>query len=83
MSAERELADALAVANEDRARLRAALAEANRGRARAERERDDAERRLRRLEGSRSWRVTSPLREAGDALRSLSQRRNARRRRRA
>jgi hypothetical protein len=76
VSEERELAKALAVANEDRARLRAALEEAKRQRARAEEGQEQAEQGLRRLEASRSWRLTRPLRGAGEALRSLARRRN-------
>jgi hypothetical protein len=75
VSEEHELAEALAVANEDRARLRAELERAKRQAKTASEERAEAERSLRRLEGSRSWRLTAPLRGLGEAVRSLSRRR--------
>jgi hypothetical protein len=74
VSETRELVEALAIANEDRAHLRAALERANREKARAARERREAERFLRDLEGSRSWKLTRPLREGGTAVRSLARR---------
>lgn len=79
MSDEQQLVEELAVANEDRALLRAALDEANRKRTRAEHEQHEAERWLRHLERSRSWKLTRPVRGAGAALRSLSRRFGARR----
>lgn len=64
--ADREaLREAIVTANEDRARLRGAL-EAATVRHR------EAERNLRALESSRSWRITRPLRAAGAALRRQS-----------
>jgi hypothetical protein len=81
MSEERELIDALATANEDRALLRAAVVDL-RGRLEgARREQGETERWLRSLERSRSWRMTRPLRDAGATWRSLSQRLRARGRR--
>jgi chromosome segregation ATPase len=73
---ERELVEALAVANEDRALLRSALADANRERTKAQNEQRETERWLRHLERSRSWKLTRPVRGAGAALRSLSRRFN-------
>jgi hypothetical protein len=74
MSDERELVDALAVANEDRALLRAALEDANGRLSMAQREQGETERWLRNLERSRSWKLTRPLRDAGATYRSLSRR---------
>jgi hypothetical protein len=74
VSENRELVDALALANEDRALLRGALEDANRRRQGAEREKDEAERWLRSLERSRSWRLTRPLRDAVSTYRSLERR---------
>jgi hypothetical protein len=74
VSDDRELVDALALANEDRALLRGALEDANRGRQRAEREKAEAEGWLRSLERSRSWRLTRPLRDAVSTYRSLERR---------
>ena len=74
MSDPRELVDALAVANEDRAMLRAALADANLRLTVAQREQREAERWLRSLEHSTSWKLTRPLRGAGATYRSLSRR---------
>jgi len=81
VSDDEELVEALAIANEDRAQLRAALEKANREKAKAGREQRETERRLRQLESSRSWRLTRPLREAGAGLRSLARRMSARSRR--
>ena len=78
MSEDEELVEALAIANEDRARLRAALERAKRERAAAIREQRETERWLRILERSRSWRLTRPLRSAGAALRALSRRMRSR-----
>jgi len=78
MSDARELVDALAVANEDRAMLRAALADANLRLTVAQREQRETERWLRNLEHSRSWKLTRPLRGAGATFRSLSRRLSAR-----
>jgi hypothetical protein len=78
VSENRELVEALAIANEDRAQLRAALENADRERAQAGREQQEAERWLRQLESSRSWRLTRPLRDGGAALRSLARRVSAR-----
>jgi hypothetical protein len=74
MSGKRELVDALAVANEDRALLRAALEDANGRLSKAQREQGETERWLRNLERSRSWKLTRPLRDAGATYRSLSRR---------
>lgn len=74
MSDERELVEALAVANDDRAMLRTALAEAHRERTKAQNEQRETERWLRHLERSRSWKLTRPLRSAGVALRSITRR---------
>jgi hypothetical protein len=82
VSETRELVEALAIANEDRARLRAALERANREKARAARERREAELWVRDLEGSRSWKLTRPLRDGGTAVRSLARRVSLRARRR-
>jgi SAM-dependent methyltransferase len=79
---QRKLRQALATANEDRASLRAALEAAAAKQARLWRELHETERWLRGLEGSRSWRITRPLRAAGAAFRRLSQWRTAPRRRR-
>ena len=65
MSEERELIDALAAANEDRAQLRAAVVDLRGQLEGARREQDETERWLRSLERSRSWRITRPLRDAG------------------
>ena len=70
MSEERELIDALAAANEDRAQLRAAVVDLRGQLEGTRREQDETERWLRSLERSRSWRVTRPLRNAGAAWRS-------------
>ena len=78
MSENRELVEALAIANEDRAQLRAALEKANWERAQAGREQRETERWLRHLESSRSWKLTRPLRDGGAALRSLVRRIRAR-----
>jgi hypothetical protein len=69
-----ELTEALAVANEDRARLRDALVQESRQRIAVERQRDETEHWLRQLEQSRSWKLTRPLRDAGATYRWLSQR---------
>ena len=74
MSEDRELIEALEVANEDRSRLRQALSETRGQLASAQREQRNAERLLRGLEDSRSWKLTRPLRDAGAAIRSLAQR---------
>jgi hypothetical protein len=74
VSENRELVDALVLANEDRALLRDALEDANRSRQRAELEKAEAERWLRSLERSRSWRLTRPLRDAVSTYRSLERR---------
>jgi hypothetical protein len=74
VSDERELVEALAVANEDRALLRTALAEANRERSKAQNEQRETERWLRQLERSRSWKLTRPVRGTGAAIRSLARR---------
>ena len=71
---ERELIDALAVANEDRARLRAAFADLRLRLDRALREQRETERWLRGLEHSHSWRLTRPLRGATAGYRSLARR---------
>jgi hypothetical protein len=78
VSDERELVDALAVANEDRALLRAALEDANQQLSRAQREQRETERWLRHLERSTSWKLTRPLRDVGATYRSLSRRLKAR-----
>lgn len=82
MSDEHELVEALVLANEDRALLRAALAEANKQRTKAQTEQRETERWLRQLEQSRTWRLTQPLRDAGAAVRSLRHRFTAQPRRR-
>lgn len=82
MNDSRELVEALAIANEDRAHLRAALEKANLERAKATREQQETERWLRVLERSRSWKLTRPLRGGGAVLRSLAGRVSARPRRR-
>ena len=74
MSEERELIDALAAANEDRAQLRAAVVDLRGQLEGARREQDETERWLRSLERSRSWRITRPLRDAGATWRSLAHR---------
>jgi hypothetical protein len=74
MSDERQLIDALAEANDDRAQLRAVVVDL-RGRLEGlRREQDETERWLRSLERSRSWRITRPLRDAGATWRSMSHR---------
>jgi len=78
MSSERELTDALAVATEDCATLRAALADTNRELEQAKREQAETERWLRHLERSRSWKLTRPLRDFGGTYRWLTQRIKAR-----
>jgi hypothetical protein len=75
---DQELVQALAIANEDRARLRAALEKANREKTQAGREQRETERWLRHLESSRSWKLTRPLRAGSVALRSLARRVSAR-----
>ena len=65
-----KLGAALRAANDDRARLGAALRAATIKKA-------QAQHLLRSLEGSRSWRITRPLRAAGAAFRRLSQGRTA------
>jgi hypothetical protein len=82
VSENRELLDALRLANEDRAQLRTALEDANRRRQRAEREKGETERWLRHLERSRSWRLTRPLRDAVSGYRSLKLRVRSRSQRR-
>jgi hypothetical protein len=72
MNDERELVDALAVATEDRAMLRAALTDANRQLDKAQREQRETERWLRHLERSTSWKLTRPLRNVGATYRWLS-----------
>jgi septal ring factor EnvC (AmiA/AmiB activator) len=79
---QRKLLEALATANDDRARLRAALEAAAVEKAQLERQLHETERWLRHLEGSRSWRITRPIRAAGAAFRRLSQWRAAPPRRR-
>ena len=74
MSEERELIDALAAANEDRAQLRAAVVDLRGQLEGARRERDETERWLRSLERSMSWRITRPLRDMGATWRSLAHR---------
>ena len=74
MSEERELIDALAAANEDRAQLRAAVVDLRGQLEGTRREQDETERWLRSLERSRSWRITRPLRDAGTNWRSLAHR---------
>ena len=74
MSEERELIDALAAANEDRAQLRAAVVDLRGQLEGSRREQDETERWLRSLERSRSWRITRPLRDAGTSWRSLAHR---------
>jgi hypothetical protein len=74
MSEERELIDALAAANEDRAQLRVAVVDLRGQLEGARREQDETERWLRSLERSRSWRITRPLRDAGPSWRSLAHR---------
>jgi O-antigen biosynthesis protein len=69
---QQELGEALAAANQDRARLQAALRTANAKKTEAQRELQETERWLRQLEGSRSWRITRPLRAGGAAFRRLS-----------
>jgi SAM-dependent methyltransferase len=64
------LCKALMTANQDRGRLRGAFQA-------VQRDLHEAERHLRELEGSTSWRITRPLRAASDGLRRLSQRRPA------
>ena len=66
----RKLRDALTVANRDRARLRGAVQA-------VQRDLHETERHLRALEGSRSWRLTRPIRAAGSGFRRLSQRGSA------
>lgn len=78
MSEERELIDALAAANEDRAQLRAAVVDLRGQLEGARREQGETERWLRSLEHSRSWRMTRPLRDAGATYRSLTLRLRAR-----
>jgi hypothetical protein len=78
MSEERQLIDALATANEDRARLRAAVVDLRGRLDGARREQGETERWLRSLERSRSWRITRPLRDGGATVRSLAQRLRAR-----
>ncbi len=78
MSVEHELIDALEVANQDRAMLRAALEDTNQRLTRAQREQSETERWLRALEHSSSWKLTRPLRDAGATYRSLSRRLKAR-----
>jgi hypothetical protein len=82
VSDERELVEALALANEDRGLLRAALDEANKQRTKARSEQRETERWLRELERSRTWRLTRPLRDAGAVVRSLRRRLTAQPRRR-
>ncbi len=74
MSQERELIDALAVANEDRAQLRTAMVDLSAQLEGARHEQAETERWLRSLEHSRSWRMTRPLRDAGATCRSLARR---------
>jgi hypothetical protein len=81
MSEERELIDALATANEDRALLRGAVVDLRGQLDAARREQGETERWLRSLERSRSWRMTRPLRDAGATWRSLSHRLRGRGRR--
>jgi Sulfotransferase family len=71
--AEHESREVLTTADEDRARLRAVLEAAAMEKAQLKRELQETERWLRRLERSRSWRITRPLRAAGAAFRRLSQ----------
>jgi hypothetical protein len=71
--AEHENREVLTTADEDRARLRAVLEAAAMEKAQLKRELHETERWLRRLERSRSWRITRPLRAAGAAFRRLSQ----------
>jgi hypothetical protein len=65
-----KLSGALTTANQDRAGLRAAVVQ-------LQGELRETERWLRQLEGSRSWRITRPIRAAGAAFRKLSQWRTA------
>jgi hypothetical protein len=74
MSEERELIDALATANEDRAQLRTAVVDLRGQLEGARREQDETERWLRSLERSRSWRITRPLRDGGATFRALARR---------
>jgi hypothetical protein len=74
MNEQRELIDALAEATEDRALLRVALGDARRQLAAVQSEQRETERWLRALEGSRSWKLTRPLRDAGATYRWLTQR---------
>jgi O-antigen biosynthesis protein len=69
---QRQLREALAAANEDRAGLGAALKEATIKKTQAQRELEQTEHALRSLERSRSWRITRPLRAAGAAFRKVS-----------
>ena len=66
---QQELREALNTANEDRVRLRAALDAAAIERAELQRELNATVRWLRRLERSRTWRITRPIRAAGAAFR--------------
>ena len=77
VASNQELRQALTTANEDRAGLRAALQTAAAQRGQLQRELNETVRWLRQLEHSRSWRITRPLRAAGTAFRTVSQRRTA------
>jgi hypothetical protein len=74
MSDQRELIDALLVANEDRTQLRAAVIDLRQELDTVRREQREIERWLRSLERSRSWRLTRPLRDAGATCRTLAHR---------
>ena len=74
MSDQRELIDALSVANEDRAQLRAAVIDLRQELDAARHEQRETERWLRNLERSTSWRLTRPLRDAGATCRALARR---------
>ena len=78
MSDERELIEALSVANEDRAHLRAAVVDLRQQLEDARREQSETEHWLRSLERSSSWRLTRPLRDAGATCRALVHRLRAR-----
>jgi hypothetical protein len=70
---QQKLRTALTTANQDRAMLRAAFEAGAMEKGQLQRELHETERYLRQLEGSRSWRMTRPIRAAGAAFRRLSQ----------
>jgi hypothetical protein len=74
MSEQQELIDALDDATDDRALLRGALTDALSQLSQARQEQRETERWLRRLEQSRSWKLTRPLRDASASYRWISQR---------